>query len=91
MNYDLHCHSTASDGLFAPRELVDAARRGGVERQGDGLGRGDLEAAGQTFSVGDNRLAEAGAIALILEGRQAGGVDRVAEEFHALLQGFIGW
>ena len=31
MNYDLHCHSTASDGLFAPRELVDAARRGGVD------------------------------------------------------------
>lgn len=29
-NYDLHCHSTASDGLLAPAELVRRAARNGV-------------------------------------------------------------
>ncbi len=30
-NYDLHCHSTASDGLLAPAELVRRAAGNGVE------------------------------------------------------------
>ncbi len=30
-NYDLHCHSTASDGLLAPAELVARAAANGVE------------------------------------------------------------
>ena len=30
-NYDLHCHSTASDGLLAPSELVRRAIGNGVE------------------------------------------------------------
>jgi 3',5'-nucleoside bisphosphate phosphatase len=30
MIYDLHCHSTASDGLLAPRELVRRAHTNGV-------------------------------------------------------------
>jgi hypothetical protein len=30
-NYDLHCHSTASDGLLAPAELVRRAAENGVE------------------------------------------------------------
>jgi len=30
-NYDLHCHSTASDGLLAPAELVRRASGNGVE------------------------------------------------------------
>jgi predicted metal-dependent phosphoesterase TrpH len=30
-NYDLHCHSTASDGLLAPAELVGRAAANGVE------------------------------------------------------------
>jgi predicted metal-dependent phosphoesterase TrpH len=30
-NYDLHCHSTASDGLLAPAELVRRAAANGVE------------------------------------------------------------
>ena len=30
-NYDLHCHSTASDGLLAPAELVRRAAKNGVE------------------------------------------------------------
>jgi predicted metal-dependent phosphoesterase TrpH len=30
-NYDLHCHSTASDGLLAPAELVQRAAGNGVE------------------------------------------------------------
>jgi 3',5'-nucleoside bisphosphate phosphatase len=30
-NYDLHCHSTASDGLLAPAEVVRRAARNGVE------------------------------------------------------------
>ena len=30
-NYDLHCHSTASDGLLAPAELVRRAAINGVE------------------------------------------------------------
>jgi len=30
-NYDLHCHSNASDGLLAPAELVRRAQRNGVE------------------------------------------------------------
>ena len=30
-NYDLHCHSTASDGLLAPAELVRRAAVNGVE------------------------------------------------------------
>lgn len=31
MNLDLHCHSTASDGVLAPAELAAAAARNGVE------------------------------------------------------------
>lgn len=31
MNYDLHCHSTASDGLLAPADLVRRAAAKGVE------------------------------------------------------------
>lgn len=31
MNADLHCHSTVSDGLLAPRELVRRASANGVE------------------------------------------------------------
>lgn len=31
MNADLHCHSTVSDGLLAPRELVKRAAANGVE------------------------------------------------------------
>jgi len=30
-NYDLHCHSTASDGLLAPAELVRRASANGVD------------------------------------------------------------
>lgn len=30
-NFDLHCHSTASDGLLAPAELVQRAARNGVD------------------------------------------------------------
>lgn len=30
-NYDLHCHSTASDGLLAPAELVKRAAANGVD------------------------------------------------------------
>jgi 3',5'-nucleoside bisphosphate phosphatase len=30
-NYDLHCHSTASDGLLAPAELVQRAVENGVD------------------------------------------------------------
>src|SRR3972149_9697918 len=30
-NYDLHCHSTASDGLLAPAELVQRALGNGVD------------------------------------------------------------
>lgn len=30
-NYDLHCHSTASDGLLAPAELVERAAGNGVD------------------------------------------------------------
>ena len=30
-NYDLHCHSTASDGLLSPAELVQRAAGNGVE------------------------------------------------------------
>ena len=30
-NYDLHCHSTASDGLLAPAELVQRAAGNGVD------------------------------------------------------------
>jgi 3',5'-nucleoside bisphosphate phosphatase len=30
-NYDLHCHSTASDGLLAPAEVVRRAAKNGVE------------------------------------------------------------
>ena len=30
-NYDLHCHSTASDGLLAPAELVQRASGNGVD------------------------------------------------------------
>lgn len=29
--YDLHCHSTASDGLLSPRELVERAKEKGVD------------------------------------------------------------
>src|SRR5512139_2289053 len=31
MNVDLHCHSTASDGLLRPEELVARAAANGVE------------------------------------------------------------
>jgi len=31
LNYDLHCHSTASDGLLAPAELVQRAVGNGVD------------------------------------------------------------
>lgn len=31
LNYDLHCHSTASDGLLAPADLVRRAAGNGVE------------------------------------------------------------
>ncbi len=31
MNYDLHCHSTASDGLLSPVALVERARAQGVQ------------------------------------------------------------
>lgn len=31
LNYDLHCHSTASDGLLAPAELVRRAAGNGVD------------------------------------------------------------
>jgi len=31
LNYDLHCHSTASDGLLAPAELVSRAAANGVD------------------------------------------------------------
>ena len=31
MNFDLHCHSTASDGLLSPAELVARAKDKGVE------------------------------------------------------------
>jgi len=31
LNYDLHCHSTASDGLLAPAELVQRAAGRGVD------------------------------------------------------------
>src|SRR5207247_10796100 len=31
MNIDLHCHSTASDGLLRPEELVARAAANGVE------------------------------------------------------------
>ena len=31
MKIDLHCHSTASDGVFAPAELVARAHEQGVE------------------------------------------------------------
>lgn len=31
MNVDLHCHSTASDGLLAPRDLVTRAAANGVD------------------------------------------------------------
>ena len=31
LNYDLHCHSTASDGLLAPAELVRRASGNGVD------------------------------------------------------------
>ena len=31
LNYDLHCHSTASDGLLAPAELVQRAAGNGVD------------------------------------------------------------
>ena len=31
LNYDLHCHSTASDGLLAPAELVRRALANGVD------------------------------------------------------------
>ena len=31
LNYDLHCHSTASDGLLAPAELVQRAADNGVD------------------------------------------------------------
>ncbi len=31
LNYDLHCHSTASDGLLAPAELVRRAAANGVD------------------------------------------------------------
>ncbi|HEX9193145.1 MAG TPA: PHP domain-containing protein, partial [Burkholderiales bacterium] len=30
MNFDLHCHSTASDGLLKPAELVARAAANGV-------------------------------------------------------------
>src|SRR5471030_1820724 len=30
-NYDLHCHSTASDGLLAPAEVVRRAAANGVD------------------------------------------------------------
>ena len=29
--YDLHCHSTASDGVLSPRELVERAANMGVQ------------------------------------------------------------
>jgi predicted metal-dependent phosphoesterase TrpH len=31
MNYDLHCHSTASDGLLAPADVVRRAAAKGVD------------------------------------------------------------
>jgi len=31
LNYDLHCHSTASDGALSPREVVQRARSQGVD------------------------------------------------------------
>lgn len=31
-NYDFHCHSTASDGMLAPRALVERAAQRGVRR-----------------------------------------------------------
>jgi hypothetical protein len=31
LNADLHCHSTESDGLLSPRELVARAAANGVE------------------------------------------------------------
>lgn len=31
LNYDLHCHSTASDGALAPRDVVQRARSQGVD------------------------------------------------------------
>jgi len=31
LNIDLHCHSTVSDGILAPQELIERAHRNGVE------------------------------------------------------------
>ncbi|MGR9116114.1 MAG: PHP domain-containing protein [Gammaproteobacteria bacterium] len=50
--YDLHCHSTASDGALSPTELVNRAQRQGVTRLAltdhdttDGLAEAQLAAA----------------------------------------------
>jgi 3',5'-nucleoside bisphosphate phosphatase len=61
MNVDLHCHSTASDGLLAPAALVDRARAGGVtmfaltdhdETAGLEEGRAAAQACGLRFIDG---------------------------------------
>ena len=31
-HYDLHCHSTVSDGALSPTELINRAHRQGVTR-----------------------------------------------------------
>jgi predicted metal-dependent phosphoesterase TrpH len=60
-NYDLHCHSTASDGLLAPAELVRRAAGNGVgilaltdhdEISGLAEGRAEAEALGLRFVDG---------------------------------------
>lgn len=63
MNADLHCHSTASDGLLAPAEVVRRAHANGVE----------LLALTDHDELGG--LAEAGAEALVLGLRFVDGVE----------------
>ncbi|MGE5466050.1 MAG: 3',5'-nucleoside bisphosphate phosphatase [Ignavibacteria bacterium] len=55
MNADLHCHSTVSDGLLSPAELVRRAKANGVEllaiTDHDEIG-GLAEASGEAAAVG---------------------------------------
>jgi predicted metal-dependent phosphoesterase TrpH len=61
MNADLHCHSSVSDGLYAPSEVARRARQGGVtlwaltdhdEVQGQAEARTSAEALGMDYVAG---------------------------------------
>lgn len=96
-NYDLHCHSTASDGLLAPAELVRRAAANGVdmlaltdhdEISGLAEARACAAGLGMRFVDGVEVSVSWGGITIHIVGLNIDAADaRLRQGLHAIRQG----